>query len=39
MDKTMNIINADKEDYIDYLIVCMGYSKEDAENMARIMGY
>lgn len=39
MDRTMNIINAEREDYIDWLIVDKGYTKEEAENMANIMGY
>lgn len=39
MDKTMEIINASRADYIDYLMAIMGYSKEDAEAMADTMGY
>lgn len=39
MDKTLNIINAERNDYIEYLIVIMGYSKADAEEMAKVMGY
>lgn len=39
MDKALNIINAERNEYIEYLMVIMGYSKEDAEAMAKVMGY
>lgn len=38
MCKVLNArINTNKEDYIEYLINDMGYSREDAELMANIM--
>lgn len=39
MDKTMCVINYEREDYILYLISCKGYDRKDAEEMADIMGY
>lgn len=39
MDYFLNIINLDREDYIEWLMVSKGYSKEAAEDMANIMGY
>lgn len=38
-DKTMSIINAERNDYIEWLIADKGYNKEDAEKIADIMGY
>lgn len=38
-DYYLNIINADRSEYIDWLMVAKGYSKADAENMADLMGY
>lgn len=38
-DYYLNIVNSEREDYIDWLMVAKGYSKEDAESMADIMGY
>ena len=39
MDKTMWQVNAERIEYIEWLIVDMGYSKEDAEKMADVMGF
>ena len=37
MDKSLYMIDLDKEDYIDYLICEKGYAKEEAEHLANIM--
>ena len=39
MDKTMEMMYYTKDEYIDWLMVDMGYSLEDAEEMAKVMGY
>ena len=38
-DYYLNIINSERDEYIDWLIVAKGYSKDDAESMADLMGY
>jgi len=38
-NKELYMIDYDKEDYIEWLIVVMGQSREEAEITAEFMGY
>ena len=38
-DKAFSMIDFTREQFIDWLVETKGYSEEDAEEMANIMGY
>lgn len=39
MDKTLSMIDFDKADFINYLMANKGFSRQDAETTAELMGY
>lgn len=39
MDRMMAMINFNRDEYITWLVEEMGYTEQDAEDMAEVMGY